>query len=779
MAKYNYENIIDNLSEIHYSGYLVFENINGIRVTYVSKHLKTIFDCNINEHKDLLNSNMEQYVYKYDLNYYRENLENSFKKSQGIDINFRINNCLGKLIWIRFRGVFSKEKNMLVVNVNNNTVERQNENELHITTSAFNKIIEKSKMNYWEYDFKNDCIFYGKNIKSVFGTPSFYENFPYVIKTFDFVYEDDKEKLIKNYLDIKNQKQNEFQIEYRVLINNKIIHVRETCISIYDSDNKPIKAIGLTSNIEDYKQLESKTTLIDKLYDLLKDITSNTNSISDIYNKILKSAVNTISHATNGSILVNRGDGKFIYGALYGYNEAKFKNYVFEEEETIVYIKTNGKLDKSVITNDILNFDLDSVSSSNIDEFVNDNIINIKTTLSVPIMNKNKMIAIINLDSIMEDAFDSIDVKQLEMFGFEISTFFQLSALLDEQEYKITHDKLTDVESRVSFYRNLDKYSKVDYLPLSIVTIDVNGLKMFNDTFGHLCGNELLIRTASIIKKEIEKKGMIARLGGDEFNLLLPNTTELESENLLRIIKSKLNNEKVNDLRISISYGVSTLTNIEVDVDKVLLDSDSNMYKQKINEREHYRTNTVTSMMENLFKYIPYEKEHALTTGRYARKIGEVFGLDKIECEKLAIVGYYHDIGKVAVPKDILKNPNLLSNEDRIKLERHSETGYLILNTTATYFNIGNIILFHHENFDGSGYPRGIGGENIPLMSRIIRVADSIASMGSNRVYKNACNLDYILEELHKYSGIYYDPNIASLAIKLLKREGLIEYKAI
>jgi diguanylate cyclase (GGDEF)-like protein/PAS domain S-box-containing protein len=776
MDEYNYDKIISGLDVLHKSGYMVFEDLENIQITFVSKYINNVFGYDIENTAEYMNNNIMNIIHNDDVDIFLKAITNSFKSGKEMDVLIRIYTNRGQLNWLKFKGVTVNSKHLLVVSVVNITKEKQREEELTVAKKSLNKIIEKSNMYYWEYDFKLNMIFYGDNIKYAFGMPGFYYNFPYNIKDSDFFYEDDKDKFINAFLGIKNHSNNDFELDYRIVVNNKIIHVHDSCITIYDTFDNPIKAVGLTRNIDDLKKLESKNKLFDIMYILLKDITSNKYSPEEIYQKILEGAVDTVEHSTKGSILINRGDDKFVFGALSGYDKSEFVDFLFDIKETTVYIETNGKLDRPIIINDILDYDKSQIRNSRIESLMKQNSLRVLTTLSIPIMHDDKMIAIINLDSMLEDAFDTLDVKQLEMFGFEISNFFKLSKLLENQEYNINHDTLTNVHSRTYFYSKLDKFFKDKFLPLSIASLDINGLKLVNDTFGHQSGNKLLIRTAELITNAIGKNGIVARLGGDEFSILLPCTNAEDAENILASIKNKLADEKIRDLDISVSYGVSTIYSNESDIESSLIEADSRMYLQKNQNRENDRTKAISSILQNLFKLIPIEKKHAYKVSEYSKIIGKEYGLKDFQCEELGIIGHLHDIGKIAITPDVMNKQVKVSDEDMDKIKGHCATGYVILNTAVCYLHTSNIVLNHHENYDGSGYPKGKKGSDIPIMSRILRVADSIAAMSTNRTYAKAYDVKHIIKELSNNSGTQFDPEVVRVAIKYLKREGLLEY---
>ena len=204
---------------------------------------------------------------------------------------------------------------------------------------------------------------------------------------------------------------------------------------------------------------------------------------------------------------------------------------------------------------------------------------------------------------------------------------------------------------------------------------------------------------------------------------------------------------------------------------KVLQYAEDHMYKNKIVEDQSNRDKSIKTIINTLHEKNPREEQHSKRSSEICRKIGKALGLSESEISKLEAVALLHDIGKIAINEGILNKPGKLKEQEWDEIRKHPEIGYRILNTSMNFQN-WRIHLAHHERWDGRGYPQGLKGENIPLISRIIAIADSYDAMTSDRPYRKALSIERAVLEIIKNSGTQFDPEIAKLFIeKVLGKE--------
>lgn len=303
-------------------------------------------------------------------------------------------------------------------------------------------------------------------------------------------------------------------------------------------------------------------------------------------------------------------------------------------------------------------------------------------------------------------------------------------------------------------------------LPLTIVMADVNGLKLVNDSFGHAAGDELLKKVSEIIKKGCRYNDIIARLGGDEFVILLPKTDIYETEQIVKNINALALKETVNAVNISISFGYGTKKKEEEKIEEILKKAEDYMYKKKLFESPSMRGKTIGVIISTLHEKNKREEEHSHRVSMLCQDMGHALGLTESETEELKTIGLLHDIGKIAIEENILNKSEELTEDEWQEIKRHSEIGYRILNTVNDMLEISEYVLYHHERWDGKGYPKGLKGEEIPLQSRIITIIDAYDAMTSQRSYRSALSEESAIEELKINAGTQFDPDLIRIFIE-------------
>ncbi len=337
-------------------------------------------------------------------------------------------------------------------------------------------------------------------------------------------------------------------------------------------------------------------------------------------------------------------------------------------------------------------------------------------------------------------------------------------------EYISFHDYLTGLYNRRYFSETLAKMDVEAYYPLGIMMIDVNGLKLLNDAFGHAVGDVALKQIATLLSTQAYTNSVVSRIGGDEFSVVLPKASIEKMDDLKNRLLKEIQHVRVQNITLSISIGYELKHDFETPIQTVLNDAENFMYRQKIIGGKGARSNAIQMILKTLNNKFQMEKEHADNVSKYCRKIGEAMNFSTDDLRELEMAGLYHDIGKISVPDDLLKKPGKLTNEEMAIMRTHTENGYQILRAADEYSSLAEDALCHHEHFDGNGYPNQLKGEEIPLFSRIISVADAYDSMMSDRPYRKAMSQGHAIQELLTYSGTQFDPKIVDVFVaKVLK----------
>lgn len=339
----------------------------------------------------------------------------------------------------------------------------------------------------------------------------------------------------------------------------------------------------------------------------------------------------------------------------------------------------------------------------------------------------------------------------------------------EKLEYLSYTDILTGAKNRTYFEEVERTYSQEEKLPLGIIMGDANGLKLVNDTFGHRQGDKLLIDITEVLKHVSREVGEVFRIGGDEFVILVPNSSPKQCEELILKIEEKCN-EYTNDLfNISISLGSAVKYDANKDIYEVMKEAEDKVYRHKLLQNSSIKSSILTSLKIGLGFNSGETEQHNDRVAIRAIKVGERLGLNMAELDELKIAAGFHDIGKIGISEEILSKPTSLTNNEYEIIKTHTEKGYRIIKASSELKNVAESVLYHHERWDGKGYPLGLKGDEIPLLARIISVCDTFDVMISGRVYKNAVSKKEALEELKRNSGTQFDPKIVDIFVDLYK----------
>ncbi len=331
------------------------------------------------------------------------------------------------------------------------------------------------------------------------------------------------------------------------------------------------------------------------------------------------------------------------------------------------------------------------------------------------------------------------------------------------------HDSLTGLYNRAFFEEMLTQMNKKESLPVSVIVADVNGLKLVNDTYGHQKGDDLLKKIAEIFKIVCRQDDIIVRWGGDEFAALLKRTDKHVAAMLANRIKKIAAGTIFCSMPISLALGVATKTDAKEKIDKAITKAEEDMYRKKLLESKSARSAMILSLEKALFEKSYETEEHTRRLKDMARKVGKAFGLSDSQLNDLAVLAALHDIGKIAIPEEIIKKPGPLTPSEWEQVKKHSEIGYRIAKSSTELSTIPLGILHHHERWDGAGYPHGLKGEDIPLIARVISVVDAFDVMTHDRPYKKAVSQEEAIAELKRCSGSQFDPQVVEMFIKIIE----------
>ncbi|MFL0245743.1 PAS domain S-box protein [Candidatus Clostridium stratigraminis] len=337
-------------------------------------------------------------------------------------------------------------------------------------------------------------------------------------------------------------------------------------------------------------------------------------------------------------------------------------------------------------------------------------------------------------------------------------------------QYLTYHDKLTSLYNRTYFEEEILKYTDSSKLPISIIMLDVNGLKLVNDAFGHFEGDKLLKAIGKILLDSCRENSIVARIGGDEFIVATSNITDELSRNLIEKIKEKCKAANVKPVNLSISLGYAIMNNETENIEDIISEAENRMYTNKMMESKSFRSSIIHSLQKTLHETTPETSNHCNRMKDISMEFANFIGLSSIDMDKLTLLALLHDVGKIAIPKIILDKSGPLTDEEWEVVKRHSQTGYNIAKSSQELGIIADALLYHHERYDGEGYPAGLKGEEIPLLSRIITIIDAFDVMLTERNYKKAINKNEAIKELKNNSGTQFDPILVNKFIEMIEK---------
>ncbi|ELC8441439.1 diguanylate cyclase [Clostridium perfringens] len=369
---------------------------------------------------------------------------------------------------------------------------------------------------------------------------------------------------------------------------------------------------------------------------------------------------------------------------------------------------------------------------------------------------------------------------------------------IKELQKLVNEDGLTGVYNHRYFYDKLREkmhISEVENKQLSLIFMDIDYFKHYNDLYGHQRGDEALRRIGAILKSVAREQDLVARYGGEEFAIILPNTSESEATKIAETIRNKIEKtyfegqENQPNSNLTVSVGIAVFPDkAENELDLVKYADDA-LYRAKFFHKN--RVETYISVLDELKKDLN-EEENALVTSIktligvinakdkytyshvervvvYSRLMAKKLGLSEEEKKQLIYGAYMHDIGKINIPNEILTKKMKLTKDEWEILKQHPRDGVEIIKSVNSLKKVAPLILYHHERYDGRGYPEELKGENIPYLARVLTVVDSFDAMTSSRPYNKRKTYEEGLEELNRCSGTQFDPKIVEIFTEVVR----------
>jgi diguanylate cyclase (GGDEF)-like protein len=454
-----------------------------------------------------------------------------------------------------------------------------------------------------------------------------------------------------------------------------------------------------------------------------------------------------------------------------------------------------------------------------------------RAVLCLPISYGETLLGVLNVESRNENAFAPQDVLILNTLADLVATALHNSFVFQKLQQQSITDGLTGIKTRRFFWEALSsewKRASRSGRPFSVVMIDLDKFKEVNDSLGHLVGDVVLTRVGRLLEQKCRQSNVVARYGGDEFVILMPETGIEQAQVLAERLRLWLATDPMlEEHHITGSFGVASFPVHGFSMEELIRVADAGMYVAKhaggnqvstsnafgegsavqrqlvsgyvegFLQREHNGPEQLEELATTLRKLCgrdddaghkamkeavealshaaelrtPDATGHGEQCGHYAGIIARGLNLSAQEVEDVVFAGRVHDVGKLFIPDQVLNKPGALTEDEFAQMKTHSQVGAEVLRSIPDIEHVAQAIESHHEAFDGSGYPLGLKGEDIPLSGRILAVVDAYANMTSGRSFTLPKTDEQALAELAKLSGTRFDGMIVRLFARLLKME--------
>ncbi len=411
--------------------------------------------------------------------------------------------------------------------------------------------------------------------------------------------------------------------------------------------------------------------------------------------------------------------------------------------------------------------------------------------LLVPMSCNSNIFGILALAPKKRGSYSKDDIALLTKVSRELAATMANAQLFSITSDRVHTDDLTGLLSHGYFHRRVEeeisRCSRFGNI-FSVLFLDIDLFKSYNDAFGHLAGDDILREISRHIKGSIRTIDVACRYGGDEFAIILPESPLDDAYNVAERIREKVETEMDSKgMAITFSIGVASWPTSGVTKEALITAADNALYRSKQEGRnqvslasaavsdlefdfgrEEQILNAVHALAATVDAKDHYTYGHSKKAAEYAGQIAHALGYSGDKIALLKAAALLHDIGKIRVPDNILLKPGSLTESEWLAIREHPKFGVAILKHIKSLGGCLPVIQHHHEHFDGKGYPAGLKGENIPLEARILAIADAYDAMTSPRPYRpNALHHQEALDEIVRCAGSYFDPEIVKVFVAI------------
>ncbi len=391
--------------------------------------------------------------------------------------------------------------------------------------------------------------------------------------------------------------------------------------------------------------------------------------------------------------------------------------------------------------------------------------------------------------------FSGEDVTLLESMGIEVGAALENAQRYQTAAHAADHDLVTGLLNHRAIHQRLEELfaqARQSQTSLSVLLLDMDNFRLFNETYGHPVGDLALRTVAAALREECPPGARVGRYGADEFLVVLPNVPPDEARGLGRRLRERLEREgyrPAGDMRtvpLSVCCGVATFPDHSLSRHELLILAESSLLLGKRSKggmaavseaspaRDALRLDESFGVLDALVASVDnkdrYTRRHSEDVTEYALWIAEEMGLSEETLRVVRIGGLLHDVGKIGVPDNILRKPGRLTEDEYHAIKQHPAMGALIVGAIPGMSMILDAVRSHHERWDGGGYPEGLAGDAIPLLGRIMAVADACSAITTERPYRKGTPWSTALREISACSGTQFDPEVAQAFLRTAQR---------
>lgn len=427
----------------------------------------------------------------------------------------------------------------------------------------------------------------------------------------------------------------------------------------------------------------------------------------------------------------------------------------------------------------------------------------LRQVFSIPLVREARILGVLNLINQKEGRFSSEDQDFLSTLCVNAAVALDNARFLEEVEKRAATDSLTGLYNHREFQKRLgeeteraSRYGKA----FSLLMLDIDHFKVFNDTHGHPIGDAILKEIVKVIQKCIRNVDFPARYGGEEFSVILPETIGIHAAKVAERIRKAIDDGPFitptgHRVHLSISIGVASFPEDGRRREELILSADQALYFAKKDGRNRVcrycdtlkaaiekDQNKLTELLRNpeiktirdlaavIDAKSPYTRGHSEGVIEYALLLADALNLGEQEKQSLQLASLLHNIGIVSIPDSILNKPGPLSTEERKIIQAHPGLAQMLIKESHNLDSVLPAILYHHERYDGKGYPNGLKGEEIPFLARVLGVVEAYHAMISVRPYRPKMSHEEAVQELRKNAGTQFDPGVVKTFLEILDK---------